>query len=172
MEELRVSCLPPSTTTIDFQWNHPPSQTTHHHSNPQQPPLQQTTSTNHHLHKPPHHLVGVPFERHRSSPLEVPRDTPWLETIPDPASCDGLGVGGPHTPLYGSVEVVKKEGFKLGQVEEEVMGLFDGGLQRTQLAAGVLQFHGIDQLATLVTLVSSRVCVGAEGTLPLHETIR
>ena len=58
-----------------------------------------------------------------------------------------------------------------GQVEEEVLGGLDARCGAAALAAWVDEVRRVHQLTTLVTLVPTRIVVGAERTGAFHEAV-
>ena len=119
------------------------------------------------------HLVFVALQRHGGSPLQIAGDAARLETVVDPAVGDVDGVGRPAVLDGGLSHPLLELLSLLGQVEEEVLGgaLLHYVSRTSLLADGVLQLGGVQEVAALITLITSGLFVAADRTHSLNETI-
>mmetsp|Transcript_35423 Transcript_35423/g.67798 ORF Transcript_35423/g.67798 Transcript_35423/m.67798 type:complete len:299 (+) Transcript_35423:1976-2872(+) len=111
------------------------------------------------------------IDGHGHPPLEVSSDAPRFESVPQPAICDGDGVGAPATAHLALADVILKTPADLREVEEHVLGDGRAGRAAAQLGSRVLELHGVEERAAGVALVPARVLVPAFGASALDETV-
>jgi hypothetical protein len=116
-------------------------------------------------------LLVVTGQRNLCAPLQVAGDTSGLETFLQPRVCDVDTVGRPCTLLARLCRPLLNLCLQLVQKQINVFCLSCDGSCAIKLAAGLLQLQRVEQMATLVALVSSCILVGAQRALSLDKAV-
>ena len=88
------------------------------------------------------YLTLVTFERHRSSPLEVPCNTTRLQPAFDPGLGNDSRVTGPL--LRAGIHPGLQTGLQARHLDEQVFAGLDGRSLAAELTPRRLQVHGVD----------------------------